>query len=329
MAKLYNYEMKKAFFEHLKQTYNEETVKVYMHSLKRAEEMESFLDKDLSTFTEQQILEVIMAGDHASETAARSALTHLRSYINWAIQNGLTSSNINMADRITTNHLQTAISHNKKFHITEKDLNELENNLINAQDRVVVRLIFEGVFGRQFAELRNLKKGDINEIDNSILLTDLKKEQRKITVSSKCMQTIREALEEDMYAYNNGKSTTSVKEAPLLDNGYIIRHKLAGRNREGSHEPIPSFHIYRIFDVLKIVSKNPYLDPNKVKQSGQLYYGYKHLKNGRELDNDFYDKLSDQFHISKRQNYHKLKKEVNEESINSLYTNIESHPGLG
>ncbi|SNZ10008.1 hypothetical protein SAMN05421503_1462 [Terribacillus aidingensis] len=326
MAKLYNNEMKEAFLRHLEKTHNEETAKVYMYSLKRAKEMEEFLNKDLSTFTEKQILEVIMAGDHASETAARSVLTHLRSYINWAIVNGLTSSNINMADRITTDHLKTAIGHNKKFHITEKDLIELENNLVNAQDKVVVRLIFEGVFGKQFAEIRNLKKDDIDTTNNSILLTDLKNEQRNLKVSSTCIKVIKDALDQENYEYNNGKSTTSVKDAPLLDNGFVIRQKLAGRNREGSNEPIPSFHIYRIFDVLKTVTNNPYLDPNKVRQSGQLYCGYKHLMDGGTLDNDFYDKLSDRFNISKRQNFHKLKNEVNEESINSLYSIKENHP---
>jgi len=316
MSKYYNNDIKVEFEKHLVDLHGEKTAKAYMASFKRSSEMEEFLKKDLYLFTEGQILDVITAGNHASVIAAKSVLTHINAYITWAIQNGLTPANINPVENITTDDIEKAISHNKKFHITEEELIKIEDKLVNAQDKYVLRALFEGVRGQQFSEIRNLKIDDVQ--GNDLRLTGLKGEVRTATFSDRFIEIIKSAYEEEYYQYSNGKSDSRIKEAQLKGNGYIFKQKLATRNI-GSKEAVPAFHVYRSMEVIKEVAENPYLDPYKIQISGQIAAAKKYLDKHSTLDKYFYEELAKQYNINKTNSYNTTKSQVNLESVKELY----------
>lgn len=96
-----------------------------------------------------------------------------------------------------------------------------ENELFNYQDKVIIRLIIEGVTKE---EMCNLIINDVDFDNNLIALTSDDGRIRTIKVSDRCLYLIKGAHNETLYAIKNGILENDKRTfTPLGESGYIIK----------------------------------------------------------------------------------------------------------
>ncbi|WEG18574.1 hypothetical protein PQ478_08830 [Alkalihalophilus pseudofirmus] len=292
---MYNEAIKKRYLE----TISETSYVAYESRLKALSNDEKRYNKDIYDFTRKEIIDTLYALELPSMSSARAYLSTVKSYIDWAIANGYVNSNINPVARVYTNVLDEIIDHTKKMFISEEELTEIEEKDLNNnyQDRVISRLIFEGVYGTKFSELAGIKLKDINTDTNEITIRE-GKFPRTVQVSERLVNFLLKAASEDMYILANGLAESRAKEKKLIQNDYVIRAVDNGRIKD-HNAPVSYMTLYTKLRHIKEITNKPYLTPTNIRRSGMLYMGYLLYKENGKLDKEEYNLIAEKFGTGK------------------------------
>jgi integrase len=266
MNKLYNEEIKEQF---LNQQYeNEATQKTIRHVFYNSYPEEYRLNKDLYNFDQHDIAEIIKNANPHAKSVAKTIGRFIRQYIEWAIDKGLRTSNLNPIDVIPDEQYSNFVDQTRKIHYSLEEFLELVNELENAHDRVLLSLFWNGVIGEQFSEIKNLKFEHIDFNNNRIYIIG---REKSIEVDEHLIKFLEKARNENTY-YQYNSNTKEFNEKEFLPSEYIFKNIKSPRGVP--NETIKTNVIYKRIHTFKELFSRDHLTPNALRQSGMLYEAF-------------------------------------------------------
>lgn len=323
--KLFNYELKVDFLK----TISEGTAKYYTRIFMITAPYESDLQKDLHQFSFEEIEKILYAfqakNRHTIETYGRV----ISSYLNWCVHQGYTRQN--PLAKLKPNDFDQYVIHKERY-ITEKQLRQYEDQCTNFQDAVILRLLFEGVAGKEFSEIANLKKSDVDFQNQSLYLINslkvdhkglpVKYTERMIKVSERALYLIKGAMEQKTYTKRNGfMSTTSdhVREyTDLVQNEYVVRASIT-RNNPDWNSPVDKYVLYRRIQVIAETLGIDHLTAKWIQRSGMIYLASQLIGDEQEVTLDDLKIIADRFNLK---SYHNLKSFLTYKHVRETYHDL-------
>jgi integrase len=321
---LYNEDVKE---EYLK-TLPEGTSKVYRFAFYRSADTEEVVGKDIMFFHGDELKDILISSDHSTFNSIRLTLNVFESYLDWAAKNGKINSNINQAKTIKNDELKSYLT-NKKILFSEEEIRNMMSEMVNAQDKIILQLIFfEGINGYEHSEVLNLTKSDINWTERILHLKDNKHGERTVKVSEETLNLIEKTIEQTHYQNKNGTATGKTPELPLIDNEFVLR---SSGTRNDSQDKADKHLIYRRISAMKDYFGLKYLTAKNIEKSGMISESVKQFEKSGKLTNEELKVVAEKFGVRKVTmnnykiyNYSILKQFINADTIMDLYNiNIE------
>jgi integrase len=261
MDKLYNEDIKERYIEE-RFGDNEGSQKTIRNLFYKSEMVEDILQKDLYNFNLIEIGKVIQNMNPYSNNVAGAYFRTISRYISWAIGKGLRDDNISPMKGIKSSWADQFVDHTKKVHFSYQELNDMVEKLNSAQDIAFIWLMFEGVQGNKFSEIRKLNYSTVNWDTNELLLEDEDGSKRTIKVSDQCMRYIENAY----------KTETTMgekeKEIKLVRSDFIIRNVYSPRSKAPDVSMTSLYNrMYRMKEKLNL----SYFTGNGLRQSGMIW----------------------------------------------------------
>ena len=295
--KLYNPVEKK---EYLDTFPNEDSRLTIGYVLQKAAGTERILERDLYTFSLDEIASVLMSTNPLNLNVAQWNGTVFKKYIDWGRGKGRFGSNDNPLTGIPNEWYKQFVSE-KKLYLSEDEIIEIEDNLRNYQDKVCVRLPFEGVSGHLQSEISNLQESDINFEARELTLHDTKKGDRKIIVSERAIEIIKGALEEEIYIHE--LDDDKIKKSKLLqgvNTSYVVRGFESKRPEDNPDKPV-SFNVpYRRSNMIKGKFDLPYLTIKQIEKSGMIKIAKDLIIERGKFGKEERNVIGDQFNMTKQ-----------------------------
>jgi integrase len=287
MTEFYNEAIKNKYLDEIENEGSRTTISYIFFASKITEEI---LQKDLYNFTDEEVFLVMQNISPKTLNSARGSINNIRHYISWSIRNGYRENNINALDTIDRSVYSRFIDRSLKIHFSYEEFLELLSEIKNPQDRSFLFLIFEGVSGKQFSQLRDLKISDVDKDNHKIFI---KETNETVDVSEECIKHIYDAYEQEIYySYNDGE----YKEKELLPSNYLFKNIKAGRTEP--YIQVSMAVLYNRLNVLKSVLGMEYLTGNSIKQSGALYMAYQLFLRDGKLDKEQFYEIGYKYNVS-------------------------------
>ncbi|MEH7381788.1 site-specific integrase [Bacillus sp. JJ1533] len=318
---IYNYEIKNDFLNEFSD--NIESQNVYSYIFKISKPMEEALAKDLCEFNLNEIGNVIKYTDPLNVNVARSNASKISSYILWSIKKGIHTGE-NPLKEIRNDWFDQYVDQSKKLYFSESEIIGMEDKLVNFQDKIILRLLFEGISGQRLSEILNIKYEDVNFDNNILSLTDDKKGNRQLTVSDRCISFIRRAFTEEKYYNRNGEAEIERRAYSLLvQNNFLLR---TNKTRTTNEERANVHLIYRRLSFISEYFGYENLTAKSIQRSGMLKMAYDFYVNNKKLTNEDLKIIAERFSVNKTKvngyeiySYSVLRQFINEENIELLY----------
>lgn len=243
---MYNEKFKQEFMDNL--DLKEATIVRYQALFNRSATYEKDLGVDLYDFD----LDEIKFFYHYLNSRSINTISNNHSliirYVDYAIERGVRQSNINVYRNFQYKHLAEMVADYKQQYITLEELNEILDLFVNYYDIAMYRGIFEGIGGRQYSELANLKRDDLYEKDGryyAVLHDDksLEPTKRTIEISETLYNELLKVYHADFYRSKNGESE-HMDEIEIREGEHIFRLANAGR---GSHSSVNKINMQTVY----------------------------------------------------------------------------------
>ena len=207
---------------------------------------EQLLGKDLYEFDEKEVMDFFTSGFTNSYTTASNYHSVFKRYVRWSIEHGIKKININPFDTLKLKKDIWPIMEKleiEKICLTEDEIWKMADEGINSQDVVCMIPAFYGIRGIKCSELINFKKGDIDNVKNTVTLST-KVSTKIIQLPPKIIEIFKKAIEQNIYKRRGkpgyGKRITTklmeseyvIRPSTVNGNGYIGAVRLAQRCKE-------------------------------------------------------------------------------------------------
>lgn len=317
---LFNSDTKERFL----MTISQNTRNSYKRILNISNKFERALNKDLNKFTLKEMETVLYSFKSSSRNTIESYGRIISSYLNWSVNNGLTSSNV-LKELNPTDFEKYIVD--KFEYLTERSLMRYENLCENYQDAVILRLLFIGANGKEASELRNLKKSDIDFENKVIKLTEtleygednipLKFTERFLNVDEYTLKLIRGAINQKVYMKRNGELNQTENNnirpyTDLAENDYVIRPSIT--RTDTINTPVDKFVIYRRLKMIsEILGASNNLTVKYLEKSGMINYASEIVdKESESISTIDLKLIADRFNVK---SHHNLKGFITMENI--------------
>lgn len=322
-GELYNRMQKERFLDSV--GIGEDTRKTYNRIFIRSASLEEALDQDLCQFNLPQIEQFLTLLDPLSIAASVTNGWIVQNYIRWAIVQGLRNNSINPLDAFSgKEYYGKFVDKSKKRIFTKDEIDDTIHQLLNAQDAVIIQLLFEGV---EVYELLNLTRADVDFDQKIIKLRDKKGAERYFyNLSPKGFELIKRAFSEKSYFKNNGVVSEDIKsrEIPLIATDYLLKKSASNVLKERAQG---DYHLVsRRMNTIRNAVHFPYMTIKTIRNSGMLWELKQMYDVKKTLQADDYRMICEKFHISLNKdqsdyNYMQLKADfLNIESIKEVYS---------
>jgi integrase len=250
-VEVYNVEEKERFLEYIDTSHYPD--RWWERLFEKSRLLETKYDKDLYGFTTAQIQELYKLLNLSLESLI-VLNNNLVKYGNWALTNHLLIDGQNHYCEFDNQLLNDCVSKAlmKQSVVTLKEFNNLLNGLENYQDRFIYFCMFEGIKGKRFCDVINLKMGDIDK-DNQMVYTYSGKH---IKVSQAFIEVCEKADRQLDYRATN-------RYMKLLPAATIYKSK------ENATKELKDRSIQRTFSRL---TESRRINANAIFQSGLIYY---------------------------------------------------------
>lgn len=304
-------------------TLKDQTRPSYARVLGLIKPLEESLDKGIQDFTNKEMEDVLLSFNANNHNTLESYARIISAYLNWLVANKKATYNI-LKDYRPEDFDRYLL--NEEEYFSERRLRYLEDNCKNAQDAVILRLLFIGVNGERFSEMRNLKKSDIDEENMRIKVTNNLKEengyptkftQRYIPIDERTLTLLKRASKQLDYLKRNGMAKKSSRVAPytdLVDNEYVIRASIT-QNKADIDSPVDKYVIYRRITTIRETLGTP-LTSKFIQRSGMLYFAKSLVRDSNEITLDDIKIVADRFNLA---SYHNIRPLVTIENIKKVY----------
>ena len=322
---LFNEEVKNQYLHEmiLIGSISEETSKSYNRIFTVTNEIEEALGKDLSEFTLQEIETILYGFKANNRNTVESYARIISSYLNWCVQQGISKRNplyvLNPTD------FEKYLT-NEEEYFTDAQLRRYEDQCQNYQDAVIIRLLFNGVGGKQLTEIRNLKKDEVDFIQKRMKLINtlssddngnpLQFTERWIDIDERTISLLVGAMGQKIYTKRNGDMIPRENIRPytdLVDNKYIVRASIT--KTEKFNSPVDKFVIYRRVQTIAESLGIEEFTAKFIQRSGMIHYANQLIRDEKLTLNDI-KMVADRFNLK---SYHNLKGFLTVENIRKTY----------
>lgn len=313
--KMYNEKVKKEFMLN----YGEGTRKILERIFKISCPAEEDLGKDLFDFSREELRRLFYLFSATTEYSSKVNISWVRNYIDWAIEQGYTRGP-NPLDGVSNEWKQQFVVKAAKRFWTEDEINQIISKLVNAQDAVIVALLFNGVRGENNSEITKLKKSDIDAENCMLTLTNKNGEKRKIKVSEQCIALCEKASRERVYDKRNGNPSQDVKSetVDLIDNEYVVRSAKTRLIHTG--EADGNIVYRRLAAIDRELDGLGLFNPTNIMNSGMLAMAKKLYEKNGKLGKEEYEEIFNQFNEKSPQTQKRIKDEfLNIETLKTVY----------
>lgn len=294
MSELYNEDIKHKFLNTL---HEEGTKRTYTRTLKDAYFTEKILKKDLYNFSLSEVEDVIKTKQPFRIESVKNRSSVLRRYIQWAIDNGHRDNKINPLEGVTDEWYENLLDTKRRIAYTKEEIDNILSKTVNAQDKALIALVFEGAWGKSSSELLDLKEDDIDWDHNQVLLGKNTEKERVIDIPQEVTQILFDAKQQYEYLYNNGvkKSSRSATSGNLKHTDYILKHVLTAHT-ENKDRVAANTIATRLRGLKEVLRLEPFTAQN-IRYSGMLYYGYKLKQERGQITGEELDMIGTKFGI--------------------------------
>lgn len=224
---------------------------------------ETELNKDAHDFTVYEIIEYYKTLNVSSLEVIAVLNSQLSQYAQFCLQENLVKDNQNHYLEISLEQMKLCLNKvliDRKI-VSRDQVVEWSQQLPNPKDQLIMLGLFEGLKGKDFADLVNLRPEDVN--GNKLKLID----GREIIVSDMLIKYIEESIAEQVYYSSSGSQT---KTMPLMDRGYVIKNY--PNIKEGTSDFAKGRVIYNsIARSLKYVGVLDFMTANSICESGKIW----------------------------------------------------------
>lgn len=285
------FEIDSANKEDFLNTLNPSTAKTLKGVLLKVDKFEKLIGKSVYNFNLAEVNELIENEfSYKSVATVRTGISYIKKYINYCIEHNLTT--LNPFEIITdySRYVNKNAMENK--YLTYQEVREIEEKLVNFNDRCMLELLFNGL---KPDELINLKETDIDFKEQSIVATDKKDNVRKIFgCSDRCFELLKLTISQQAYYLNNGTAQSRKDPNKILKNGLGVRtlrfpesvyvFKTAGSKKIDT--PMEQKGLQARVRVIREWVGNPYITVTNLYHSGILHEAYSLMKEKgiKELD---------------------------------------------
>ncbi|QSF43286.1 phage lytic cycle repressor MrpR family protein [Paenibacillus tianjinensis] len=311
---LYNPYQKDRFLKNLTRN----TKITYERVLTRASSLEQYYKKDLYNFNIREIEQLLSYLNPKTLGSCQVSVSVIQAYIRWAIEQGLRTDNTSPLDVMADNvFFLKFIDKTNILLFSKEQIDDITGGLVNFIDAALVRCIFEGVLGKGYSEILNLKIGDIDEVKNELTLSnDVSNTEKSTRVlklhdDSNLIRLLIKAFEQKTYHKNNGNPSpnTKAETIALVDNNFIFRSATLNLKYADRAHP------HLVLRKLSLISEwfgYPYFNAVNLRSSGMLYELYRLYVSYGKLDKDQFDIVGERFNISKTKGYYSLARQKKE-----------------
>jgi integrase len=285
------FEIDSANKEDFLNTLNPSTAKTLKGVLLKVDKFEKLIGKSVYNFNLAEVNELIENEfSYKSVATVRTGISYIKKYINYCIEHNLTT--LNPFEIITdySRYVNKNAMENK--YLTYQEVREIEEKLVNFNDRCMLELLFNGL---KPDELINLKEMDIDFEEKGIVATDKKGNVRKIFgCSERCFELLKLTISQQAYYLNNGTAQSRKDPNKILTNGLGVRtlrfpesvyvFKTAGGKK--IDVPMEQKGLQARVRVIREWVGNPYITVTNLYHSGILHEAYSMMKEKgiKELD---------------------------------------------
>lgn len=230
----------------------------------KSESFEKLMGKDLCNFTKHEILNMYKTFNTSSLESLTVVNSHFSLYTQWCLYQNLVDDCQNHFAEIQKDNLMSCVNilGIKKSIITRETLLEWINKMPNPADAFILIALFEGIKGKEFCELVNLKMSDFN--GNKVKLCT----GRELEVSDELVNIAMES--NDTYKYyaitGKGNKVIKLKEEDLIIKNYPNTEDIGDTFQIGRRV---YRRLLRAFDYLGV---SDWMKPNSISESGKIYY---------------------------------------------------------
>ena len=220
-------------------------------------------NKDLYNFTTPDILEFYKFLDIGTLTPLIIYNTNLIKYAQWALNENLVSDGQNHFDELDNELLMTCVSviKVKQSILSYEQFNDLiDRRILNEQDKFIFFCLWEGIKGKDYSEIIDMKMVDINRADSSVKLSS----GRTVYVSKRFIQIAEAADQQKEYTTlgNNNNIT------PLIPDVTIFKEK---HNSRGVNKSRTVYNTL-VRNINTIDELSGTVSAKTIRDSGLIYY---------------------------------------------------------
>lgn len=282
--KLYQAKNKNKFMETLNDP------KMYVWLFDKTFEYEQKFGKDLFNFTKEELLEFLSSRNSAVSTL-QGLVSYISTYIGWAIKDGVKRSDRNPTDEISIEDLKKIA---KKTDVLDAEIiYELAGvsdfdtglpKLKNAQDKLLIYLLFLGINGERANEIVNLKFEHV-DIENGIIkLSELDPTRKDMRIDPHCVKLFKAAKKERYYERyldkDNINDKNTAEDYEVIESDYVFRRSAVGR--KSKDERLSYSALIRRINTIREFTGVP-LTIKKIERAGMIRTAQKILEKGLEL----------------------------------------------
>lgn len=197
---MYNKELKMQYIENNKDR-NLTLEKNMIRFFNSIEKYEEYLNKDLSCFTMEEILDYYKSLGITSLESLMVMNSQFKLYTSYCQGKGIVNDGQNHYMELTTDLFMSCVNTalvNKKI-ITREQLISLAREQENPGDRFLLYALFEGIGGKRLIEISSFEKENIQKNKKAVKLCT----GRVVSVTDEFIESVEEACEEYTYYTRN------------------------------------------------------------------------------------------------------------------------------
>lgn len=287
---MYNNTLKERFLDFRLETDPEDIVSNWRVVFTKTEKYEKILEKDVSNFTFQEIIDMYKMWNVSSISSLSTRNSLLSTYAIWSIQQDLVTDGQNHFAEIDYNILQQQclnVSGFKGSIVTKEEIYRWIEQLSSARDKFIILSIYEFGKGKNF-NIQTMSR--ITDVTEEGLIF----EGETYKISFKLREIIKECKQEKSFTSLNAKVEREIK---LVDNGYIYK---LNPNVFVDNEKTRGRNVYtRLARILKWLGTNRTVSANTIMYSGMIHWINEHAEKlgitGEDYVKNYFEEVSKQY----------------------------------
>lgn len=236
-------------------------------AFKKIGEFEDLNSKDVSDFSESELLDMYKALNCRSVNTLQNYNNYLKSYCAYVAQQ--TGKEITLFENINKQVLKECISEDVKRnkYITYEQLCDIEMELLNYTDMAIMECLWLGIAGKNMSDITNLVKENVDATRMCIVLHNGK----EYPITERQLDLLNKAFAEKTYVCYGER----MKVKPLI--GEDCLYKI----RDNAYKDTPDVRFRWIYRKIMIIREHvgySTMSMKTIQGSGMLYF----IKNGMQ-----------------------------------------------